>query len=147
MRQLKYLFIHCTATPEGRDLTGKDIERYHLEGRGWSRPGYRLVIRLDGTIDRLLEVNDNAWVESNEITNGAYGYNSVSHHICYVGGCDKDMNPKDTRTPEQEKALTEIVRWYLENVPGIQVKGHNEVAAKACPSFDVQAWLSIIGLV
>lgn len=141
MKQLKYLFIHCSATPEGRDLSGEDIKRYHLEGRGWSRPGYRLVIRLDGSIDRLIDVNDNAWVESDEITNGARGYNSVSHHICYVGGVDRDMKPKDTRTEAQRQTLKEIVRWYQQNVPNIKVLGHNEVANKACPSFDVQKFL------
>ena len=145
MKQLKHLFIHCTATPEGKHFTGDDVIRWHTApkpvGRGWSRPGYRLVIRLDGTIDRLVKVNDNAWVESSEITNGASGYNSNSHHICYVGGCDKDMKPKDTRTPAQRKALLEIVQWYIKNVPGIKILGHNEVAAKACPSFDVQDWL------
>jgi len=141
MKKLKYLFIHCSATPGGRDLTGEDIKRYHIEERGWSKPGYRLVIRLDGTIDRLIEVNDNAWVETDEITNGAYGYNSVSHHICYVGGTNHKLEAKDTRTERQKQALKDIVQWYLDHVPNIKILGHNEVANKACPSFDVQKWL------
>lgn len=146
MKRLKYLFIHCSATPEGIDIKGEAIAAYHTrpkpDGRGWSRPGYRLVIELDGSICRLIDgVNDNAWVESGEITNGAKGYNHNSHHICYVGGVDKNGVPKDTRTDAQREAMRSIVNWYLMNVPKIKVMGHNEVAAKACPSFNVHEWL------
>ena len=29
--KLEYLVIHCTATPEGREITKKDIEQWHIE--------------------------------------------------------------------------------------------------------------------
>ena len=30
--------------------------------------------------------------------------------------------------------------------PDVRIVGHNELAAKACPSFDVQRWLKQIGI-
>ena len=151
MPQLKYLVIHCTATPEGRDVTPEDIRRMHTSpvsagGRGWQQVGYTDLIRLDGTVERLVDNNEDANVDPWEVTNGAKGYNSISRHIVYAGGCDKSMNPKDTRTAAQEKALVAYVRDFHRRFPKIRIIGHNEIAAKACPSFDVQKWLESIGI-
>ena len=30
--------------------------------------------------------------------------------------------------------------------PGVRIVGHNQLAAKACPSFDVPEWLESIGI-
>ena len=151
MAQLKYLVIHCTATPEGRDVTPDDIRRWHTSpvsagGRGWKQVGYTDLIRLDGTVERLVNNNEDANVDPWEITNGAKGYNSISRHIVYAGGCDKSMNPKDTRTAAQEKALVAYVKDFHRRFPNVRIIGHNEIAAKACPSFDVQKWLKSIGI-
>ena len=151
MAQLKYLVIHCTATPEGRDVTPEDIRRMHTSpvsagGRGWKQVGYTDLIRLDGTVERLVDNNEDAKVDPWEVTNGAKGYNSISRHIVYAGGCDTSMNPKDTRTVAQEKALVAYVRDFHRRFPTVRIIGHNEIAAKACPSFDVQKWLKSIGI-
>lgn len=151
MAQLKYLVIHCTATPEGRDVTPEDIRRLHTSpvsagGRGWKQVGYTDLIRLDGRVERLVNNNEDANVDPWEVTNGAKGYNSISRHIVYAGGCDKSMNPKDTRTAAQEKALVEYVKDFHRRHPSVRIIGHNEIAAKACPSFDVQKWLKSIGI-
>ncbi|MDE6317963.1 MAG: N-acetylmuramoyl-L-alanine amidase [Muribaculaceae bacterium] len=151
MAQLKYLVIHCTATPEGRDVTPEDIRRWHTStvsagGRGWKQVGYTDLIRLDGTVERLVNNNEDANVNPWEITNGAKGYNSVSRHIVYAGGCDKSNKPKDTRTAAQQKALIAYVKDFHRRFPNVRIIGHNEIAAKACPSFDVQMWLKSIGI-
>lgn len=152
MAVLKYLVLHCTATPEGREVTGDDIRRMHLSpvskgGRGWKQVGYTDIIHLDGTIERLVENNEDANVDPWEITNGAKGYNSVSRHVVYAGGMTKDMSgPKDTRTPAQLKAMETYVMDFHRHFPGVRIIGHNEIAAKACPSFDVQKWLKSIGI-
>lgn len=150
-KELKYLVIHCTATPEGREVTGADIRRMHTSpvskgGRGWKQVGYTDLIRLDGTVERLVNNNEDAWVDTWEITNGAKGYNAVSRHVVYAGGCDKGMKPKDTRTAGQRAALEKYVRDFHARHPKVRIIGHNEVAAKACPSFDVQKWLRTIGI-
>lgn len=149
--ELKYLVIHCTATAEGREVTSSEIRHWHTDpvskgGRGWRQVGYTDMIHLDGTVERLVKNNEDARVESWEITNGAKGYNSVSRHVVYVGGCDKRLKPKDTRTAAQKAALRAYVLDFHRRFPKVKIIGHCELAAKACPSFDVRKWLKEIGI-
>lgn len=150
-KELKYLVIHCTATPEGRDVTSAQIRQWHTSptskgGRGWKQVGYTDLIHLDGKVERMVENNEDAWVDPWEVTNGAKGYNSVSRHVVYAGGCDKKNQPKDTRTAAQRAALEKYVKDFHAKHPAVRIIGHNEIAAKACPSFDVQKWLKEIGI-
>ncbi len=151
-KELKYLVIHCTATPEGREVTADEIRAWHTapppKGRGWRQVGYTDIIHLDGKVERLVENNEDAWVDSWEITNGASGYNSVSRHIVYVGGCDKNMQPQDTRTPQQLEALKHYVLNFHAEHPEVKIFGHCDLPGvnKACPSFDVPEWLKSIGI-
>lgn len=151
MAKLKYLVLHCTATPEGRDVTSAQIRQWHTSpvsagGRGWKQVGYTDLIHTDGRVERLVNNNEDANVDPWEITNGAKGYNSVSRHVVYAGGCDSKMNPKDTRTAAQLKAMEAYVKDFHRRFPDVRIIGHNEIAAKACPSFDVQKWLKSIGI-
>lgn len=151
MKEYKYLIIHCSATPELREVRPADIIRMHTApapaGRGWKTVGYSRFITLDGEVHALLAYDEDKWIEANEITNGAAGYNSVSRHICYAGGMSKDMKAaKDTRTPAQTAALTEYVKEQIRLHPAIKVLGHNQVSSKACPSFSVPQFLKSIGV-
>lgn len=150
-RKLKYLVLHCTATPQGRKVTADEIRAWHTDpkpkGNGWKQVGYTDMIRLDGTIDELVKNNDDNIVDSWEITNGAAGHNSVSRHIVYVGGLDRYLHePKDTRTPEQKEALKKFCLEFHAKYPDVKIVGHNELSGKACPSFDVPQWLRSIGI-
>lgn len=150
--KLQYLVIHCSATPEGMDVSAEMIRRWHTSpvsrgGRGWKQVGYTDLIRLDGRVVRLVDNNEDARVDPWERTNGAAGYNSVSRHIVYAGGLSADKKrAEDTRTPEQRKALEKYVKDFHAKHPDVRIIGHNEIAAKACPCFDVQAWLRSIGI-
>ena len=152
MAKLKYLVIHCTATPEGREVSSADIRKWHTSpvsqgGRGWKQVGYTDLFHLQGGVERLVNNNEDAQVDPWEVTNGAKGYNSVSRHIVYAGGVAKDgKTPKDTRTGCQKKALEKYVKGFHRRFPDVRIVGHNELAAKACPSFDVQKWLKEIGI-
>jgi hypothetical protein len=141
MSSLKYLVIHCTDTPEGREVTKADIEQWHIKERGWSRVGYSDMIHIDGFLENLIAFNQDDTVDNWEISNGASGFNSVARHVVYVGGSDKNFKPKDTRTPEQKNALEVYVRYMILRHPDIKVVGHNELSSKACPSFNVGNWL------
>ncbi len=151
MARLKYLVIHCTATPEGREVTAAEIRRWHTSpppaGRGWSQVGYTDMIHLDGRVERLVGNNEDGNVDPWEVTNGARGYNSVSRHVVYVGGLASDAKTaKDTRTKAQMKALRDYVTAFHGRHPSVLIVGHNQLAAKACPSFDVPEWLRSIGI-
>lgn len=152
MSTLKNLVIHCTATAEGREVSADDIRRWHTDpvkkgGRGWRQVGYTDMIHLDGKVERLVDNNEDGKVDPWEITNGAKGYNSVSRHIVYVGGVAADgKTPKDTRTDSQKRSLEHYVQDFHKRFPHVRIVGHNELAAKACPSFNVQSWLKSIGI-
>lgn len=132
-------------------MTSAQIRAAHTNpvskgGRGWRVVGYTDMIHLDGSVERLVDNNEDANVDPWEVTNGAKGYNSVSRHIVYVSGLDSKGKPKDTRTDAQKRAMAEYVRDFHRRFPEVKIIGHNEVAAKACPSFDVQKWLKEIGI-
>lgn len=150
--KLKYLVIHCTATPEGMDVTPQQIIDWHTKpkpfGRGWKQVGYSKLILLGGTIYSFVDEDDDEFVDGWEITNGVSGINNIARHICYVGGCDppngracKNMNPKDTRTKEQIDAMVSFLKEFKKNYPWVEIKGHYYFSAKACPSFDVERFL------
>lgn len=150
-KKLKYLVIHSTATPEGCEVSAADIRRWHTSappaGRGWKQVGYTDLFHLDGTVERLVANNEDANVDNWEITNGAAGYNSISRHIVYAGGVDvRTRKPKDTRTPAQREALKRYVLEFHRKHPTVKIVGHCQLAATACPSFDVPRWLEDIGI-
>lgn len=152
MAKLQYLVLHCTATPEGREVSSNDIRAWHTNpvskgGRGWKQVGYTELIHLNGKVERLVNNNEDANVDPWEITNGAKGYNSISRHVVYVGGVVADgETAKDTRTKAQKEAMEGYVKEFHRKHPNVRIIGHNEVAAKDCPSFDVQVWLKEIGI-
>lgn len=130
---IKYLTVHCAATPEGRHVDADMITAWDKAKFG--QTSYHWVIELDGkTVRTLRDDQKGAHVGKN---------NTGNIGICYVGGCDKSMNAKDTRTPAQKKALRTLIRTYQDRVPGLIVRGHRDWpgVAKACPSFDVAAWI------
>lgn len=149
---MQYLVIHCTATPEGREVSAAEIRRWHTApvsqgGRGWKQVGYTDMVHLDGRVEHLVDNNEDAQVDTWEVTNGAAGYNNVSRHIVYVGGCNKAGKPKDTRTEAQREALKHYVEDFHARFPQVKIVGHHELnPGKACPSFDVEKWLRSIGI-
>ena len=151
-KKLLRLVIHCTATREGRDVSSDEIRHWHTApvskgGRGWKQVGYTDLIHLDGKVERLVDNNEDALVDPWEITNGARGYNSTSRHIVYAGGVGQDgKTAKDTRTAAQKAAMAMYVKAFHHEHPDVRIVGHNELSAKACPSFDVQRWLREIGI-
>jgi N-acetylmuramoyl-L-alanine amidase len=131
MRKISEIILHCSATREGKAFTVGDIDRWHRE-RGWKGCGYHYVITLDGKVE----------LGRPEQVAGAHctGRNSESIGVCYIGGCDMVGKSKDTRTPEQKKAMVTLVRQLMQTHGiGIEnVRCHNEFSTKACPSFSIE---------
>lgn len=129
MRDIDKIIIHCSATPEGRDVSVDTIRQWHLE-RGWSDIGYHFIIYLDGTvvIGRPVE-RAGAHVK---------GHNKRSIGVCYIGGVDSSMNAKDTRTDAQKESLRNLIEDLMFEYPLATLHGHNEFSSKACPSFIVR---------
>lgn len=130
MRKITKIIIHCSATPEGRDYTVADINRWHKQ-RGWKGIGYHYVVYRDGSVHTGRKVE--------EIGAHCSGQNANSIGICYIGGMTADNKlPKDTRTPAQKAALRDLVELLKTEYPNATIHGHKEFANKACPCFDVK---------
>lgn len=142
-RPVEYIVIHCSATKPSMDIGAKEIDRWHKD-RGWRMIGYHLVIRRDGSTESGRPLNADHVLEPNEVGAHVEGKNSVSIGICMVGGVtEASVNvPENNFTPDQWDTLVRIVAIYRKQFPGAKVVGHRDLnPGKACPSFDVGAWL------
>lgn len=134
------IFIHCSATqPDWMDddpLSAKvaEITRWHKK-RGWLSVGYHWIIDRSGEIAKGRD----------ESLPGAHvaGHNTGSIGICLIGGHGSNENDPFSKnyTPEQELALRNLIEDIKTRAKIAKVRGHNEVAAKACPGFSVKRWL------
>lgn len=138
MFPITHMTIHCAATPEGRDVKAEQIEQWDTAKFG--QKSYHWIVELDGHQHQSLEDD----VEGAHV----HLHNSGNIGVCYIGGCDASMNPKDTRTEAQKAALLDLVKHYITLYPNIQVLGHRDWpdVQKACPSFDVDSWLTAAGV-
>lgn len=129
MRKLNEIIVHCAATREGQHHTVDQIRSWH-KNRGWDDIGYHYVIYLDGSRHKGRPLS--------KVGAHVRGRNTETIGICYVGGVAKDgKTPKDTRTTAQKAALIELIMELMGQYPSIKtISGHNQYAAKACPSFD-----------
>ena len=146
------IVIHCTASKAGQDLRATDIDKQHQE-RGFAMIGYNYVVDLDGTVEvgRPL-TRDGAHCNTAGLSGKSYNKHSIG--IVYVGGLDENGDAADTRTPEQKKALAELVYRLMDEYPTIkEVIGHRDASPdkngdgkisknewiKQCPCFDVKS--------
>lgn len=143
-----HIMIHCSATHAdwmaGKTLQAKraEIKKWHVQERGWKDIGYAYIIDRDGKVvgGRDLDA-DGDFIE--ETAAAATGWNTKAVHVCLLGGYGSSANDRfeDHFTPEQDVALRGMIDHIRKelgrNVPLI---GHNEVARKACPGFQVKEW-------
>lgn len=135
------IFVHCSATrPEwlaGNSLADKiaEVDSWH-KGRGWSGFGYHWAIDRDGRVA--------PGRPETEIGAHVAGHNTGSIGICLIGGAGSSAtDPFDKNfTPEQDAALRRLIDEIKSRADIKAVRGHNEVAAKACPGFQVDRWLA-----
>lgn len=121
-REIKYLVVHCTATP--KNTTIKSIQNYWRNNLGWENPGYNYIIESNGNIVQL--------ATEDKICNGVAGYNSVSIHISYIGG-----QFKDDRTSEQKESIEKLLIQLKKKYPKAKIQGHRDFGVKkACPQFN-----------
>jgi len=144
---IKYLVVHCSATPPSDDIGFTEINKWHKE-RGWSGCGYHFIIRRDGTIERGRRLN--------EVGAHTYGYNRVSWGICMVGGVNTHNHADNNFRVPQFESLRILINGLGVNAPKAKVLGHRDLSLdingdgiieewewkKSCPCFDVRTWLT-----
>lgn len=137
MRTIKYIAVHCTAGSQ--KATVRDLE-LEFKRKGWKAPGYHYVITADGKIHQLLDTE--------KVSNGVKGYNSVTVNVAYTGGIDG----VDNRTDEQKKSLVCLLKLLRKRYPDAVIQGHRDFSPdlngngkieksewiKMCPSFDAK---------
>lgn len=200
---MKYLVIHTSDSPMGREVTPDEIFRWHLgakknsdgtytfmskkytfdqlknlyltlpsgkkiqasltNGRGWKQVGYSDLIQRSGKLINLVPYTFDDVVNSYEVTNGASGYNSVSRHVVLAGGwvtmhdgtvIKNGQDPatgtyfkaEQVYTNEQIDTLLMYIDMQIRMVPSLIIVGHNKLAKKTCPNFNVDVFLKEHGL-
>jgi len=138
MRAITFIVLHCTATQQSASI--ESIKNYWKNNLKWQSPGYHFIIKPDGEIVSLWPIE--------KTSNGVAGFNANSIHISYVGGVDKKGNALDNRTEHQIASMIKLVKEMKAKFPNAKVLGHRDFkgVVKACPSFDVSAWLKSVGL-
>lgn len=145
MRLIKFLVVHCTATPV--TATIDSIQRYWKNVLHWKNPGYHYIIKRDGDIVNI--------TEEENIANGVAGDNRHSIHISYIGGIDTNGKLLDNRTEQQKEAMYQKLLELAKKYPDAIIRGHRDFSTdtnkngiiepfewiKGCPSFDVTEWL------
>lgn len=132
-------------TINGKVIAIKDF----TSGRGWSVKGYSDMITNTGELVNVTPYDFDGNIDNWEVTNGAAGVNSISRHCVIVGGGSK-VDPKrkalimpveEVLNEKQIEQLISYIRMQKEMYPKLKVMGHNNVAAKSCPNFDVKKFL------
>ena len=149
-RTIKEIIVHCTATPEGQDVSIESIRRDH-KAQGWGDIGYHYVINRKGEVLNGRDV-EYAGVHCK-------GHNQYSIGVAYIGGLENKpgvpyskQKPKDTRTLKQKAALLNLLTELRKLYPYAKIIGHRDTSpdlngngivepcefVKACPSFDAK---------
>lgn len=135
-----FIAVHCSATAK-QDIGAADIDKWHRKN-GWACIGYHYVIRRNGTVE---EGRDEGVI-------GAHvaGFNENSIGICMVGGVSADdiSKAENNFTKEQFASLKQLLIDLKIRYPQATIQGHRDFPGvkKACPSFDVRAWLKEAGI-
>lgn len=141
MRNIKYIFVHCTASQQ--TATVQQILKEFTQ-RGWRIPGYHYIVDPKGMLTQL--------VAEDRASNGVKGYNAESINVAYIGGIDSKKKPIDNRTPEQKKTLLAILTRLKQKYPNAIIMGHRDISPdknhngivdpweriKDCPCFDAK---------
>ena len=145
MELITNIVIHCSDSTWG---CAREIDKWH-KNNGWTAIGYSFVIMngiilpnfnipaLDGSIECGRFLDEDNFIEDNEIGAHTLGYNDNSVGICLIGA--------DKFSPAQFLSLRELlrdltVRW---NIPKENIIGHYETESgkeqgKTCPNFDMK---------
>lgn len=136
-QRVGFIVVHCSATKPSQDFDVNDIRRMHLQ-RGFFDVGYHYVIKRDGTVQMGRPLDRQGA--------HAYKFNHISVGVCLIGGVtEKDINvPEQNFTDAQYASLLKTLAMLKQyHFPHAEILGHRDLpnVHKACPSFDVRAWL------
>ena len=145
MKSINYIILHCSDSVWG---SAREIEKWH-KARGWAGIGYHYVITngwilpklflnvFDGSIECGRILDEDAWIEENEIGSHTLGLNAESVGVCLIGV---------SKFSELQMTTARGLVWDLGKLYGVpysNVLGHYETPSgkaqgKTCPNFDMK---------
>ncbi len=141
MNKISKIILHCSDSNFGTAIL---IDGWH-RARGWSKIGYAGVIlngwvksdfynsESDGSWEWGRTVDNDEWLEPDEVGAHALGLNSTTIGICLIG--------KNKFSDAQFLEAKSKINFYLRtwNLTFKDVLGHYEVdkAGKTCPNIDM----------
>lgn len=111
------------------DQTVKEIQRYHMDTKGWSDIGYNFLVDKHG---RLYEGRGWAVVGAH-----ASGANTANIGICVIGDYDTRLPPA---------ATLDALAWFYDEAcrrkgKALAVRTHRMVGPTECPGDQLHAWV------
>lgn len=129
MRQIKRIFVHCTAGSQRQTVADLQAE---FRRKRWKNPGYHYVIFPAGRIVQLLDESG--------VANGVKGYNQTAIHVAYVGGIDTQGKAVDNRTDMQRAQLRLLLRQIHKCYPNARILGHRDISPDKNHNGKVDSW-------
>ena len=130
MRNIKRIFVHCTAGSQ-RTYTDSFLIN-EFKRKGWKYPGYHYVIRPDGSIFNMLS--------EDKVSNGVAGYNSTAINVAYVGGVDEKGKAVDNRTNEQKISLLILLTKLKNKYKNAEILGHRDISPDKNKNCKIDTW-------
>lgn len=133
------IVIHHTSTPNSPDTSlehayrvSRDIQRFHMDGRGWADIGQQLTISRGGVVmegrNRSLKS-----IHEGKLVLGAHALNNNSHTI----GIENEGSYFTKDVPEALwTSLVEVCAWLCVRYrlkPGKAIIGHRDLCDTDCP--------------
>jgi hypothetical protein len=108
----------------------RQIEDFHVDGRGWAGIAYNALVCPHGY------VYEGRGIRYRNAANGDPTKNAAYFAVCYLGG------QGDPFTDPAQAAFVRAVQWLrADGGAGDYVKGHRDLTATACPGDTIWGWL------
>lgn len=145
MRKINNIIIHCSDSAWG---CTREIRQWHLQ-KGWKDVGYHFTLLngyilskyylscLDGMIECARFLDEDLYIEQNEVGAHTLGYNDCSIGICLIGIKDFTI-PQMSSLIELLKGLIDIYNINPEGIIGHYETESGKAQGKTCPNFDVR---------
>jgi hypothetical protein len=123
--QRREFIVHYSEGPTSQ--TVRQIQNFHMDGRGWSDVGYNFLVDVSGRI-----YEGRGWL--------VVGAHAPDHNTSGIGVC---MIGRDgDATPAAKRAI----RWLYDEAArragrSLKKLGHRDVYATSCPGNELYAWV------
>lgn len=143
-RKIDNIILHCSDSPFG---CAREIRKWHMD-KGWRDIGYHFVVNngypiagfyiepFDGSIECGRYLDEDKFIEENEVGAHALGYNAFSIGVCMIGKTSFSQKQLHATV----KLITRLMAIY--DVKAVNVIGHYETEkgkaqGKTCPNINM----------